>query len=101
MSIAHALAIRGRPHPRAVGLSENPYPGSDGATTWEASSGPPPWAVGSVSGAMTLRDSTTEPGHPCVRMVGSALRCFDGTCREGMPRPSISVRYLGTEFNRR
>ena len=35
-----------------AGLPENPYPGSDGITRWNASAARPPRAVGSVSGSM-------------------------------------------------
>ena len=61
--------------PVAVGLPEKPNPGSDGHTTWKASSARPPCAVGSVSGPMTLPNSTTDPGHPCVRTRGNASSC--------------------------
>jgi hypothetical protein len=33
MSVVHSSAIRGTPVPGAVGLDENPKPGSEGQTT--------------------------------------------------------------------
>jgi len=50
--------------PRSAGLSEKPKPGSDGATTWNASSALPPCVAGSVKGPMTLKNSITDPGQP-------------------------------------
>ena len=58
--------------PVAVGLAENPWPGSEGITTWNASASLPPCAVGSVSGSMIFSCSTIEPGQPCVTISGSA-----------------------------
>ena len=52
MSVSQAAAIRSTPHPVRVGLPENPYPGSDGQTTWKASSARPD--VGLVNGSITL-----------------------------------------------
>ena len=66
ISVAHACAIHGMPRPRVDGLSLNPYPGSDGQTTWKASAASPPCATGSVNGPITSRNSTVGPG-PAVR----------------------------------
>src|SRR6478752_3683603 len=75
MSVANASAILGTPQPVAVGLPENPKPGSDGATTWNASAASPPNAVGFVSGSMSLWNSTIAPGHPWVMSNGTASSC--------------------------
>ncbi len=50
--------------PVVVGLPENPYPGIDGITTWNASDALAPCAVGSVSGPMSFSCSTIDPGQP-------------------------------------
>ena len=44
-----------------------------------ASDALPPCAVGLVSGSMIFNCSTTDPGHPCVTMSGSALACCERT----------------------
>ena len=67
------------PQPGRVGLSLKPKPGSEGHTTWNASEGSPPWALGSVSGPITFRNSTIEPGQPCVITSGSASAWGDRT----------------------
>ena len=63
MSAAFTSAICSGPNPGDRGLSEKPYPGIDGATTWNASSASPPWATGSVNGPMILVNSAIEPGQ--------------------------------------
>ncbi len=68
-------AIFSTPQPVRVGLPENPYPGSDGHTTWKASSARPD--AGLVSGSITLWNSTIEPGQPCVISSGKASSCGD------------------------
>src|SRR5207244_9875278 len=73
MSSAHARAMLTGCQPGAVGLPENPYPGSDGITTWNASATVPPNAVGFVSGSMIFSCSMIEPGQPCVTMTGRAF----------------------------
>jgi hypothetical protein len=55
-----------------VGFSENPNPGREGTTTSKESSTLPPNATGPVSGSISLRNSTIEPGHPCVKIRGIA-----------------------------
>jgi len=56
-------------------LSEKAKPGSDGTTDMERVFRPPPQSwVGSLSGPMISTNSTNDPGHPCVRMIGSAFR---------------------------
>ena len=75
--MAQALAIRSGPQPVVVGLPENPYPGIDGTTIWNASDAFPPCAVGLVSGSMIFNCSVIEPGHPCVTMSGNAFFCFE------------------------
>ena len=85
--------------PGAVGLPEKPWPGSDGMTTWNASSAVPPCAVGSVSGPMTFICSMIEPGQPCVMITGSAFSCFERTWMKWMSSPSISVMKCGTALS--
>src|SRR5712664_349242 len=77
MRAAHALAIRATFHPFSAGLSEKPNPGRAGTTTWNASFSLPPCAVGSVSGRITSRNSKTDPGHPWVKIMGSACSCLE------------------------
>ena len=72
MSSAKAAAILTGPHPGAVVGPENPYPGIDGATTWNASAGSPPCAAGSDSGPMTLTNSKIDPGQPWTSRSGMA-----------------------------
>ena len=60
-------------HPVVVGLPENPWPGSEGITTWKASASVPPCAVGSVSGSMIFSCSMIEPGQPCVTISGQRV----------------------------
>ena len=48
--------------PGCVTGVENPKPGSDGTTTWNASSARPPCASGSTSGPIIRVDSTNELG---------------------------------------
>ena len=80
-------------HPRVRGGSENPWPGREGTTTWQASSARPPNAVGSVSRGMTSRNSTTDPGQPWVSSSGKASGWGDRTWRKWIDWPSITVRY--------
>ena len=47
-----------------------------GITTSNESAASPPDATGSVSGPINFRNSTIEPGHPCVRIKGIALGIF-------------------------
>src|SRR5262249_23529297 len=65
--------------PRLARLLGKPESGSDGTTTSNESSMFPPNATGSVSGPMSFRNSTIEPGHPCVKMRGIAFGFFDLT----------------------
>ena len=92
--------MRGGFQPISVGLPEKPYPGSEGITRWKASASVPPCAVGSVSGSMIFSCSITDPGHPCVTIIGSAFSCFDFTWMKWISRPSISVMKFGYEFSR-
>src|SRR6516165_4052840 len=50
ISTTRALAMRMGSQPSSVGAAENPWPGSDGITTSNASEALPPCAVGFVSG---------------------------------------------------
>lgn len=93
MRVAQAAAMRALVQPVVSGRSEKPNPGSEGTTTWKASCGLPPCAVGSVRGPIAFTNSTKEPGQPWVRMSGVAFVCRERTCRKWMPRPSICVRY--------
>ena len=65
--------------PGAVGLPENPGPGSVGITTSNASAAVPPCAVGSVSGPMTFSCSMIEPSHPWVMMTGQCVGAAERT----------------------
>jgi hypothetical protein len=69
--------MRSTPQPVVVGLPENPNPGSVGQITWKASLAWPPCRVGSVSGSITLWNSTIDPGHPWVITSGLASGCGD------------------------
>ncbi len=91
MSTAHARAVRIVVQSRSWVGPENPNPGIDGITRWNASRGSAWWDAGSVSGPMMSRNSATEPGQPCVRMSGSAPGSADLTCRKWMFWPSIVV----------
>ena len=85
--------------PVAVGLAENPWPGSEGITRWNASASLPPCAVGSVSGPMIFSCSMIEPGQPCVTISGSASSCRERTWMKWMSSPSISVTKFGSPFS--
>ena len=77
-----------------TGLPENPKPGSEGATTWNASAASPPCRVGSVSGSITLWNSTIDPGQPWVISSGIASGCGERTwtkCSPGSLRPSTGI----------
>ena len=87
--------MRDGSQPVVVGLAENPWPGSDGITRWNASSALAPCAVGLVSGSMIFSCSMIEPGHPCVTMSGSASSCWERTWMKWMSNPSISVMKFG------
>ncbi len=56
------LVMRGMSQPVSRTGTGNPKPGIDGATTWKASAGSPPWARGSVNGPMISMNSAIEPG---------------------------------------
>jgi hypothetical protein len=66
-------------HPVKVGLPENPWPGSEGITRWNASSSLAPWPVGLVSGSMIFSCSMIEPGQPWVTISGSASSRWERT----------------------
>src|SRR3984957_5334087 len=70
ISTTQARAMRVGSQPVVVGLAENPWPGSEGITRWNASAALAPCAVGLVSGAMIFSCSRIEPGQPCVRRGG-------------------------------
>src|SRR5262245_11717452 len=99
MSLAIVTAIRPEFQPFSRGLPENPNPGSDGQTTWNASSGLPPWAAGSVSGPITLWNSYTDPGQPWTRTRGKAVFSFERTWMKWIDIPSISVVNWGSSLN--
>ncbi len=67
---------------------------------YQASAALPPCAVGLVSGSMTFSCSITEPGQPCVMMIGNDFGCFERTWMKWMSTPSISVTNCGSEFSR-
>ena len=85
----HLGDLARRPTRCRAGLPENPNPGSDGATTWNASAASPPNAVGSVSGSMTLWNSTIDPGQPWVMISGMASGCGERTWTKCRSRSSI------------
>ncbi len=87
--------MRAGSHPVEVGLAENPWPGSEGITRWNASVALAPCAVGFVSGSMIFSCSMIEPGHPCVTISGSASSCWERTWMKWMSSPSISVMNCG------
>lgn len=91
--------MRDTVHPVSVGFWENPNPGSDGMTTSNESAASPPNATGSVSGSINLRNSTIEPGHPCVSSSGIAWGFLDLTWMKWMSSPSISVRNWGKRLS--
>ena len=99
ISTTQARAVRTGSQPVVVGLAENPWPGSEGITTWNASVSRPPCDVGSVSGSMIFSCSMIEPGQPCVTMSGSASSCRERTWMKWMSSPSISVRKFGRLFS--
>ena len=101
ISVAHACRDPRRlPRPRVDGLLLNPYPGSDGHTTWNASAASPPCATGSVKGPSTSRNSTTEPGQPWVMTSGTASGSGERACTKWMSRSSIRVVNCGHAFIR-
>ena len=81
--------------PGSVVGPENPTPGTDGMTRWNASAGSPPWARGSVSGPMRSRYSTTDIGQPCVEISGRASGSGERTWRKWTFWPSIVVVNCG------
>ena len=91
--------MRDTVHPVSVGFRENPNPGSDGMTTSNESAASPPNDTGSVSGPISFRNSTIEPGHPCVRISGIASGFLDLTWMKWMSSPSISVRNWGKRLS--
>ncbi len=62
MISSNASPVRCRPQPGDVVGVENPKPGSDGMTTWNASSRRPPCDSGSTSGPIIRLNSTNELG---------------------------------------
>src|SRR5215831_2374358 len=95
ISTTHALAMRMGSQPSSVGAAENPWPGSDGITTSNASDALPPCAVGFVSGSMSFNCSMIEPGQPCVTIIGNACGCVERTWMKCMSTPSIVVMNCG------
>ena len=81
MSSCHAPAMRIGSQPGCSGC-ENPNPGIDGITTWNASDGSSPCAAGSVSGPMMSANSTNDPGQPWDSSSGMASGCGERTCKK-------------------
>ena len=98
MSSTHARAIRGTSQPVSDTGPENPKPGSDGITTWNASAATRRRG-GSVSGPTRSTNSATDPGQPCVSRSGTASGPADRTCRKWMRCPSISVVNCGNALS--
>lgn len=63
----------------------------EGTTRWNASPGSPPNAFGSVSGPMMFKNSTIDPGQPCVMISGMAPASAERMCRKWIRCPSIVV----------
>ena len=91
--------MRPASQPISVGSPDRPYPGRDGSTSSNASSGRPPCADGSVRGPTVSSSSMTEPGQPCVMIRGSASECGDFTWIKWMSTPSISVLNWGSALS--
>ena len=100
ISSTQARAMRMGSQPVSVGLPENPWPGSDGMTRWNASEALAPCAVGSVSGAMIFSCSIVEPGQPWVTISGSASSWSERTWMKWTSTPSISVMKCGRAAKR-
>ena len=66
----NARAMRHESQPRVRVGPEKPYPGNDGATTWNVS----------VRRGMTSRNSTIEPGQPWMSSSGSAFSFGERAC---------------------
>src|ERR1700722_7642596 len=88
--------MRDTVHPVSVGFWENPNPGSDGTTTSNESAASPPNETGSVSGPISFRNSTIEPGHPRVSISGIALGLEDMTWMKWLSRLLNPFRTGGT-----
>jgi hypothetical protein len=99
MRVSHAFAMRALSQPVSFVGPENPKPGIDGITRSNASAASPPCERGSVSGPITSRNSATEPGHPCVRISGSAFGSGERTCRKCTLVPSIVVANCGNSLS--
>ena len=52
------------------GAPENPKPGKDGTITVNASSGLPPKSSGCAKGFIISKNSTIDPGQPCINNKG-------------------------------
>src|SRR5947208_1982598 len=96
---AHTRPIRGNVQSPSVVGPENPNPGSAGITTWNASEAWPPYDTGSVSGPIRSRNSTIDPGQPCVSKSGKASGEAERTWMKWIRCPSISVVNWGYEFS--
>ena len=78
--------------PGRGGGSENPYPGSEATTTWNASSARPPFAAGSASNCARLRCSVNELGQPWVSTIGSGCGPWPRTWTKCTRNPSTQAR---------
>src|SRR5215472_5166766 len=87
--------MRDTVHPVCVGFAENPNPGSDGTTTSNESAASAPNEAGSVSGPISFRNSTIEPGHPCVSISGIAPGLLDLTWMKWMSSRVTQTRGSG------
>ena len=67
------------------GANESVYPGSDGTTSVKSSR----------SSAMTFKNSSTDPGHPCESRSGMASGLRDRTWMKWTSMPSIEVVNCG------
>lgn len=71
-----------------------------GTTTWKASAASPPWATGSLNGPTASRNSTIEPGQPCVMTSGVASGSGERMWAKCTVVPSMTVVNCGHSLSR-
>src|SRR5215831_7078971 len=98
MSSVHAPAMSGTPKRGWFDLNDSVYPGSEGATTVNASAGSPPNFAGSVSIEMILWNSHTEPGQPCDSNSGIGCGPLPGTWMKCTSMPPAGAVNCGKAF---
>src|SRR5215831_4223088 len=100
MSRCHRPATASAVRPSAGGGPEKPKPGSDGATTVNASPGAPPCAPGSVSSGTSSRYSQNEPGQPWVSSSGSGAGPRPRWCTRWIACPPTTARACANRSSR-